>query len=240
LLALHADDQRGTWTAIVNTAHLEFGRRLQGERERCGLTLQAIADRTKIPLSLLTALERGDIAHWPCGLFGRAHIRAYAAAVGVSSEPLMIEFLHLIATAPAPTPAVYPPADDGRPRLALAEDRLWRIRSIGTRVLASALDLCGIVAIATVSARILQTDLSLACALVSLIYGALATTVLGQSVTLWCLGGRVLQRSSRSTANVRTPVFLVPRRRLRTSAGQQSPIAFRENSSASVVQAAPH
>jgi transcriptional regulator with XRE-family HTH domain len=225
---------------IVNTAQLRFGRRLQGERERRGLTLQAIADRTKIPRSLLAALERGDIADWPGGLFGRAHIRAYAAAVGVSSEPLMIEFLHLIDTAPAPTPVVDGPADDGGPRLALAEDRGRRIRSIGTRVLASALDLCGIVTIATVIALILQTDLSLACALVSLIYGALATTVLGQSVTLWYLGGRVLQRTSRSTANVRTPVFLVPLRSLRTSRPQQSPIAFRENSSASVAQAAPH
>ena len=224
----------------MSTAYLEFGRRLQGERERRGLTLRAIADRTKIPLSLLAALEGGDITHWPCGLFGRAHIRAYAAAVGVSADPLMLEFVHLIDTVPAPAPAVYAPADDDGPRLALAEDRGWRIRSIGTRVLASALDLCGIVAIATVAARILQTDLSLVCALVSLIYGALATAVLGQSVTLWCLGGRVLQRAIRSTANVRTPLFLVPRRRLHTSRRQQSSIAFRENSSASVAQAAPH
>jgi transcriptional regulator with XRE-family HTH domain len=225
---------------IVNTAQLEFGRRLQGERERRGLTLQAIADRTKIPLSLLAALEGGDITHWPCGLFGRAHIRAYAAAVGMSAEPLMIEFVHLIDTVPVPAPAVFPPADDDGPRLALAEDWAWRIRSIGTRVLASALDVGCIVTIATVSARVLQTDLLLACALVSLIYGALATTVLGQSVTLWCLGGRVIQRTRRSTANVRTPVFLVPRRSLRTLRGQQSPVHFPENSSASIAQAAPH
>ena len=224
----------------MNTAQLEFGRRLQGERELRGLTLQAIADRTKIPLSLLTALERGEIENWPCGLFGRAHIRAYAAAVGVSSELLMVEFLQLIGNVPASASAADEPDDDSGPRLALAEDRGGRIKSIAIRVLASALDLCCIVTIATVSARILQTDLSLACALVSLIYSSLATMVLGQSVMLWCLGGRVLPRTRRRTAELRTPVFLFPRPSLSTSRLQQSPVHFGENSSASVAQAAPH
>ncbi len=57
--------------------------------------LQAIADSTKVPLSLLAGLERGDIEDWPGGLFGRAHLRAYAAAVGLSPEPLLNEFVRL-------------------------------------------------------------------------------------------------------------------------------------------------
>ena len=224
----------------MNTAQLEFGRRLRGERERRGLTLQTIADSTKIPLSLLAGLERGDIGNWPCGLFGRAHFRAYAAAVGLSSEPFMTEFVHLTGNDTAPTPAVDAPDDDNATRLTLAEDRHWRTRSIGLRALASALDLCGIFTVAAAFARILNMDLSLACALVGLSYYALATMALGQSVTLWFVRGRVLQRTSRSTADVRTPVFLVSRRRLHGSRSQQSPVDFRDNSSAPVPQAASH
>ena len=222
----------------MNTAHQEFGWRLRDERERRGLTLQAIADSTKIPLSLLAGLERGDIEDWPSGLFGRAHFRAYAAAVGLSSEPLMVEFLRLFGNDTAPTHALCTLTPDSGPRLTLAADRRWGITSTGMRALASALDLCAIFAIATALARILKADLSLACALVGLTYYALATMALGQSVTLWWLGRRVLQRTGRSSANVRERVFLVPRRRLRDSRRQQNPAGFQENPSAPAAQAA--
>jgi transcriptional regulator with XRE-family HTH domain len=222
----------------LTTARQEFGRRLRNERESRGLTLQAIADSTKIPLSLLAGLERGDIEDWPGGLFGRAHFRAYAAAVGLSSEPWRVEFVRLIGNDTAPTRALCTLTPDSSPRLTLAEERRRGITSTGMRALASAADVCGIFTIATALARIFEADISLACALVGVTYYALATMALGQSVTLWWLGGRVLQRTGRSTTNVRTGVFLVPRRRLRDSRRQQSPVDFRENPSAPVAQAA--
>ncbi len=121
-------------TQLLNITHREFGRRLRDERERRGLMLQAIADSTKIPFSLLAALERGDIEDWPSGLFGRAHVRAYAAAVGLSPEPL-IDRVPPAAwgrrRAPAQAPYASTP-DDGL-RLTLAEDRRWDIRAIGRR-----------------------------------------------------------------------------------------------------------
>jgi transcriptional regulator with XRE-family HTH domain len=221
----------------VTTALLEFGRRLRDERERRGLALQAIADSTKIPLALLAGLERGDLADWPHGLFGRAHFRAYVTAVGVSPEPLMNEFLRLCGQDTAPPPAPCPPAPDDGLRLTLAEDRRWDFRSAGLRVLAVALDVCGILAIALVFVRNFQADLPLASALVGVSYYALATLALGQSVTLWWLGGRVLQRGGRSPANVRTGLLL-PRRGLRASRRQESPIDFGDHASASVAQTA--
>ena len=51
-----------------------FGPYLRGERERRGLTLEAIADSTKIKQSLLAALERNDMSRWPAGKIGRAHV----------------------------------------------------------------------------------------------------------------------------------------------------------------------
>jgi len=196
--------------------------------------LQAIADSTKVPLALLAGLERGDIEDWPSGLFGRAHFRAYAAAIGLSPEPLLSEFVRLSGkddAAPAQEPATRT-ADDGL-RLTLGEERRWDIRSIGMRALATTLDLCGILAIAAVSARILPADLPLTCAFVTLSYYGLTTMALGQSVTLWWLRGGALKRAVRGTATARN-VVLIPRRQLRASDGQESAVDFGEDSPAPV------
>ena len=40
-------------------------------RERRGITLEAIAETTKIALPLLESLERSDVSHWPKGIFRR-------------------------------------------------------------------------------------------------------------------------------------------------------------------------
>ncbi len=220
----------------MNTANQEFGRRLRDERERRGLTLQTIAISTKIPLSLLAGLERGDIEGWPSGLFGRAHFRAYAAAVGLSSEPLMVEFLRLFGNDTLPPRAPCTLTPESGPRLTLAADRRWVMTSTGLRALASALDLFGIFAIATALARVLKADPWLIGAAVGLTYYALATMALGQSVTLWWLGGRVLRSTGTSTAGVRDRVLLGLRRRLRDSRRQQSPADFRENPSVPTAQ----
>ena len=79
-----------------------FGARLRTQRERQGVSLAAIADSTKIKLSLLDELERGDVSHWPRGLFRRAYLRDYAAAIGASSEPLVAEFVRLFPEDGAP------------------------------------------------------------------------------------------------------------------------------------------
>lgn len=221
-----------TQILILNTAQYEFGCRLRDERERRGLTLKAIADSTKISLASLAALERGDIDHWPCGLFRRGHFRAYAAAVGLSPEPLIVEFRRLFDDEAVPPRSESALTPDGSPRLTLAPDRRWAVTTAGRRALASAVDLCAIFAIATALARILQADFSLACALVGLTYYALATMALGQSVTLWWLNRRVLERTRSSAANVGELLFLLPRRRPRGSLRQQGQAAFRDEPSA--------
>ena len=60
-----------------------FGARLRSERERQQIALRTIADRTKIKLSLLDALERDDVSQWPRGIFRCSHVRAYALAIGL-------------------------------------------------------------------------------------------------------------------------------------------------------------
>ena len=70
-----------------------FGRRLQRERERRQITVESIAAGTKIKASLFEELERDDTSHWPCGIFRRSFMRAYAEAVGLDPDATVREFL---------------------------------------------------------------------------------------------------------------------------------------------------
>jgi transcriptional regulator with XRE-family HTH domain len=72
-----------------------FGARLRLRREEQGLALSAIADELKIKPSLLEAVERDDVSHWPSGIYRRAFIRAYAHAIGLNPDVVVREFLDL-------------------------------------------------------------------------------------------------------------------------------------------------
>jgi hypothetical protein len=70
-----------------------FGARMRQRREEQGVRLGTIADHTKIKLSLLEALERDDVSHWPTGIFRRAYIRAYAQAINLDPDVALRAFL---------------------------------------------------------------------------------------------------------------------------------------------------
>src|SRR5262245_63938991 len=70
-----------------------FGARLRERREQQQVALSTIAEQTKIKVSLLEALERGDVSHWPSGIFRRSFIRAYAQAIHLEPDPIVREFL---------------------------------------------------------------------------------------------------------------------------------------------------
>lgn len=69
-----------------------FGERLKRHRERQGITLQAIANTTKVAASLFAGLERGDCSRWPAGLYARAYVRSYAEAIGLNANETVEEF----------------------------------------------------------------------------------------------------------------------------------------------------
>jgi cytoskeletal protein RodZ len=62
----------------------EFGERLVRGREQRQRSLQEIADTTKIAIHQLRSLERGDLHRLPGGIYRRAIVRQYAAAVGLN------------------------------------------------------------------------------------------------------------------------------------------------------------
>jgi hypothetical protein len=72
-----------------------FGARLRQRREQQQIALTAIAEQTKIKLSLLEGLERDDVSHWPAGIFRRAFVRAYAHAIALDPDVVVREFLEL-------------------------------------------------------------------------------------------------------------------------------------------------
>ena len=69
-----------------------FGDRVRRQRERRGVTLEAIAKATKIPASLFAGLERGDCSRWPAGVYSRAYVRAYAEAIGLDPNEAVEDF----------------------------------------------------------------------------------------------------------------------------------------------------
>jgi transcriptional regulator with XRE-family HTH domain len=70
-----------------------FGARLRHERERRGIALSSVADRTKIAPQVLVALERGDFTRLPGGLYRRAFLRAYSEALGLDPDETLREFI---------------------------------------------------------------------------------------------------------------------------------------------------
>lgn len=77
----------------VNRSDLDFGARMRLAREQRGISLRQIADKTKIGMSQLEALERNDFSRLPGGIFSRAFVRSYAVEIGVDPEQSVREFL---------------------------------------------------------------------------------------------------------------------------------------------------
>jgi transcriptional regulator with XRE-family HTH domain len=130
-----------------------FGARLRQRRERQQIALASIAERTKINLSLLEALERDDVSHWPTGIFRRSFIRGYAQSIGLDPDDVIREFLELhpdpigaVATASAAPPHVGGAGGHARPPTRLrclvgsAIGSLSRLRRGAVQVRTSARD----------------------------------------------------------------------------------------------------
>jgi transcriptional regulator with XRE-family HTH domain len=174
-----------------------FGDALRRERERRGITLDAIAEQTKVSVALLDGLERGDLTRWPAGIFRRAFVRGYAQAVGLEASTVVDAFTR-----------VYP--EDGGPaaparhvvaaalgqadplRLTLAEDarRLWN-GAVRRRALGAAVDLAVVVIVWLAAARASSTNTAwVVTALVAIGYHLAGVLVLGTSLGVWLVSSR--------------------------------------------------
>ena len=67
----------------------DFGEALRRAREARGLSLAAVAEKTRIAPHHLDALERSDLDALPAGPFGKSYIRSYAEVVGIDPGPVL-------------------------------------------------------------------------------------------------------------------------------------------------------
>ena len=73
----------------------EFCLALKTARERKGITLDEIADTTKIPAFMFAALEQCDLSRWPKGLFRRSFFRDYVQMLSLPVPEACAEFVRL-------------------------------------------------------------------------------------------------------------------------------------------------
>lgn len=71
----------------------DIGSRLRAAREARGVSLRQIADSTKLSVSTLEALERGQVSRLPGGIYRRAIVRAFAQEIGLDPEATLQGFL---------------------------------------------------------------------------------------------------------------------------------------------------
>jgi len=70
-----------------------FGERLRREREMRGVSLDDIAEATKIGTRLLRALEDEQFELLPGGIFNKGFVRAYAKYLGLNEEEAVADYL---------------------------------------------------------------------------------------------------------------------------------------------------
>jgi len=160
-----------------------FGPSLKAERDRRGVTLQAIADSTKISISLLAALERNDMSRWPSGIFRRAFVREYVTALGLPPEPLVAEFVRLFPDGsvvdpthpPGPCPAA-PEITELRLTLEPEPSAMWRM--LRTRAFVALVEACVVIGVGSTSAWVLGAPAWSGVGMLALVYYPLASIFL--------------------------------------------------------------
>jgi transcriptional regulator with XRE-family HTH domain len=193
----------------VTAAGHSFGRRLRDVRERKGIALEAVAESTKIKMSLLVGLERGDVSRWPNAIFRRAFVREYAAAIGLQPATVLEEFLKLFPEDGGAADAAR--QIEGSLRLTLAVDETPLNRAMAANVLAAALDVAAILVLALGISRFSGTGFWATTGVAGLIYYSATTVWLGRSVASWWFNGRLAPHAKRS-AVATVPHVMTPDR----------------------------
>lgn len=79
-------------TPLTKATPREFGQALKHARESAGLTLEAIAARTKIGGRTLAAFEDGEFGRLPSRVFARMFVRQYLELIGAAPDEWLPEF----------------------------------------------------------------------------------------------------------------------------------------------------
>jgi cytoskeleton protein RodZ len=69
-----------------------FGEELRRAREERGITIATICESTKVSAKHIRALEAGELAEVPGGVFRRGFVRSYLCVLGLEEAPWMLRF----------------------------------------------------------------------------------------------------------------------------------------------------
>ena len=99
-----------------------LGTYLRQERELRQISLEEIAQTTRIPLRMLQHLEDDDHDSLPGEVFTRGFLKSYARSVGLDAEDVLLRYGQRSAPdmAPAPITAITPPERGRRFGIAIA------------------------------------------------------------------------------------------------------------------------
>jgi cytoskeletal protein RodZ len=92
------------------------GERLRAEREQQQITLEQVAERTRVPSRHLSAIETGQYSSLPAPTYSAGFVKTYARMLGLDGQKLSEEFRAEMGVASVPQyqPAPYEPADPRR------------------------------------------------------------------------------------------------------------------------------
>src|SRR5690348_18218410 len=68
-------------------------------RQNRGISLQQIADTTKISIRSLQAIEQGDFKKLPGGIYNTSYIRQYARAIDADETEILAAYYSVMGTA---------------------------------------------------------------------------------------------------------------------------------------------
>jgi transcriptional regulator with XRE-family HTH domain len=193
---LTAVPDRATREAAAAAARLAYCEQLKEVRERRGITLAEIAERSKVSEGLYAALERADVSRWPMGIYRRSFFRAYALAVGLPVEAALSEFVLLFPDEDEQQPSPNQATSSGPLRMTLA-GRTW-MRTSRMQVVAALVDLIMVVATTAAVAWWLPVGIGTVAAVVTVIYYSLATACFACSPGIWWLRTRGYRKRAKA------------------------------------------
>jgi Helix-turn-helix domain len=97
---------RRTIRSLPQRAPVTGSLNLATQRQKKGVSLEEIADVTKISIRFLRAIEDEEFDKLPGGIFNTSYMRQYAAVAGVEESSLLTYYDHLVnPVVPDATPA---------------------------------------------------------------------------------------------------------------------------------------
>ena len=77
---------------MAHNGEAALGNELRKAREQRGLAIESISEATKVPAKHIRALEAGNLAEIPGGVFRRGFVRSYVRALGLEEIRWMKRF----------------------------------------------------------------------------------------------------------------------------------------------------